>query len=548
MPASSGVRDGGTGRLGRAGAATRATCGAEETIGHVLYKLCAATSPWSVHGGRPSAPPAFAHCTQLVWPTQCGQCRGMVRTVTPRSLRQATPPQTRCVPQNLRLPPPPQNSASQSKTSNTQGTGQPIPPIRPSRVTWARGTPSRPTSSIAVHRAARWGSTAASAARDGDASTPQTRRPLSRRQGFESCRVVSCCCAARLQRPATNGQPARASSPPAPPSAAAPSETASSAVPPRITQTRRGPRLVRPDLDLPVTPALSRDQAKTKTSSPRQCALCHADPGNTSSIMQQWQVGPVPEYVYSNSTHPPNDMHNHPYQADMARRNERMEFPYGAPQPNMGQQHHPTPVQPPMNVPQQPPNAPGGPQQQTPTQTPAQPSRQRKRPAPNAAPSPATGAPPPPVTPSQIQPPAPTPPAPQSAPPTQSQAPTEDVNVTPVSQPPAKKSRTNTPWTPQEELRLKQMRDAGNSWAEIAKTFPTRTEGSVKKHWYKDMHYAEFAEDESQALLNAIKEYENNKWKVIGQKVGKPAKISSATRRGGRWKHLRRHRLWVRTA
>lgn len=73
-------------------------------------------------------------------------------------------------------------------------------------------------------------------------------------------------------------------------------------------------------------------------------------------------------------------------------------------------------------------------------------------------------------------------------------------------------------------MRLKQMRDAGNSWAEIAKTFPTRTEGSVKKHWYKDMHYAEFAEDESQALLNAIKEYENNKWKVIGQKVGKPAK------------------------
>lgn len=81
-------------------------------------------------------------------------------------------------------------------------------------------------------------------------------------------------------------------------------------------------------------------------------------------------------------------------------------------------------------------------------------------------------------------------------------------------------------------------------------TFPTRTEGSVKKHWYKDMHYAEFAEDEvcthwrtalgllnlikcsclhvqlqSQALMNAIKEYENNKWKVIGQKVGKPAKV-----------------------
>ncbi|KAJ3476556.1 hypothetical protein NLG97_g9092 [Lecanicillium saksenae] len=106
---------------------------------------------------------------------------------------------------------------------------------------------------------------------------------------------------------------------------------------------------------------------------------------------------------------------------------------------------------------------------------------------------------------------------------TVAQLPADDASAAP-SQPPAKKSRTNTPWTPQEELRLKQMRDAGNSWAEIAKTFPTRTEGSVKKHWYKDMHYAEFAEDESQALLNAIKDYENNKWKVIGQKVGKPAK------------------------
>ncbi|KAI9656441.1 MAG: hypothetical protein M1829_000400 [Trizodia sp. TS-e1964] len=98
---------------------------------------------------------------------------------------------------------------------------------------------------------------------------------------------------------------------------------------------------------------------------------------------------------------------------------------------------------------------------------------------------------------------------------------------------PAKKSRTNTPWSPAEEQRLKTMRDAGNSWSEIAKTFPTRTEGSVKKHWYKDMHYAEFAENEacssqpksfSAALLSAIKEYESSKWKVIGMKVGKPAK------------------------
>ncbi|KAL2013038.1 hypothetical protein VTN00DRAFT_563 [Thermoascus crustaceus] len=87
-----------------------------------------------------------------------------------------------------------------------------------------------------------------------------------------------------------------------------------------------------------------------------------------------------------------------------------------------------------------------------------------------------------------------------------------------------KKGRTNIPWTAEEEQRLKAMRDAGSSWSEIAKTFPNRTEGSVKKHWYKDMHYAEFAEDESIALREAIKEYEANKWKVIGQKVGKPAK------------------------
>jgi hypothetical protein len=44
----------------------------------------------------------------------------------------------------------------------------------------------------------------------------------------------------------------------------------------------------------------------------------------------------------------------------------------------------------------------------------------------------------------------------------------DDANSAPAP-PPAKKSRTNTPWTPAEELRLKQMRDAGNSWAEIAK-------------------------------------------------------------------------------
>ncbi|KAI1435095.1 hypothetical protein GGR50DRAFT_694431 [Xylaria sp. CBS 124048] len=302
--------------------------------------------------------------------------------------------------------------------------------------------------------------------------------------------------------------------------------------------------------------------------------------------MQQWQVGPVPEYLYSSTQHP-NDMHTtHPYQPDMARRNEFAGYPtpgqnpatqphqqhaqqqhhqqqqphtqhqshqpHQAHQPHAQhaqhgqqhqhaqhpsqsqhhQQHHATPVPPPINL--SAPAAASSQQQSTPTQTPAQPApRGRKRPAPGQAtptPTPATIAAPPttasgtmPSTPAAAATPIPVPSGAQQAS-AAAQSPGSDGPDTPSQNPPVKKSRTNTPWTPAEELRLKQMRDAGSSWSEIAKTFPTRTEGSVKKHWYKDMHYAEFAEDESQALLNAIKDYENNKWKTIGSKVGKPAK------------------------
>jgi hypothetical protein len=46
----------------------------------------------------------------------------------------------------------------------------------------------------------------------------------------------------------------------------------------------------------------------------------------------------------------------------------------------------------------------------------------------------------------------------------------EDPGAMPtVESTPKKKGRTNTPWTAEEEQRLKTMRDAGRSWSEIAK-------------------------------------------------------------------------------
>ncbi|KAI9747606.1 MAG: hypothetical protein M1815_004056, partial [Lichina confinis] len=119
------------------------------------------------------------------------------------------------------------------------------------------------------------------------------------------------------------------------------------------------------------------------------------------------------------------------------------------------------------------------------------------------------------------QPPTPQPQQQQQQPPTPQQGQTPGTPI--MSPPAAKKSRTNTPWSPAEEQRLKSMRDAGNSWSEIAKVyFPDANRRQRQEAL--DMHYAEFAEDESAALQAAIKDYETNKWKVIGQKVGKPAK------------------------
>jgi hypothetical protein len=69
--------------------------------------------------------------------------------------------------------------------------------------------------------------------------------------------------------------------------------------------------------------------------------------------------------------------------------------------------------------------------------------------------------------------PQPGPPVPMVAPPPTAITTEPQVNtvVTTAAQEPApkKKGRTNTPWTAEEEQRLKAMRDAGSSWSEIAK-------------------------------------------------------------------------------
>ena len=52
----------------------------------------------------------------------------------------------------------------------------------------------------------------------------------------------------------------------------------------------------------------------------------------------------------------------------------------------------------------------------------------------------------------------------------------EPFGGTAAPAPAPKKSRTNTPWSPAEEQRLKTMRDAGSSWGEIAKVKKVRDE------------------------------------------------------------------------
>ena len=133
--------------------------------------------------------------------------------------------------------------------------------------------------------------------------------------------------------------------------------------------------------------------------------------------------------------------------------------PYGHHPPQLQQSFQPPPGPPPQQ--QQPLLAPQ-PQPQQQQQSPQLPQLSsppsRKRKAPGSAPLAAM------------------PPMPSSMPSTSLGEPSdggqqgEEANdISSAMAPPPKKSRTNTPWTPAEEQRLKVMRDAGNSWGEIAK-------------------------------------------------------------------------------
>jgi hypothetical protein len=100
-----------------------------------------------------------------------------------------------------------------------------------------------------------------------------------------------------------------------------------------------------------------------------------------------------------------------------------------------------------------------------PTAPPIPPQNPRKR---RISPQPGTAVPMPPP------PPAPVPTEPQP----------NTVASTVVQEPvPKKKGRTNTPWTAEEEQRLKAMRDAGSSWSEIAKVRDSSSNISERESW-----------------------------------------------------------------
>ncbi|KAK7207886.1 hypothetical protein BZA70DRAFT_272435 [Myxozyma melibiosi] len=81
-----------------------------------------------------------------------------------------------------------------------------------------------------------------------------------------------------------------------------------------------------------------------------------------------------------------------------------------------------------------------------------------------------------------------------------------------------------TTWSKSEEERLRVLVECGTKWQAITKEFPNRTAGAIKKHYYADMKHTTWNPEEDTKLADAVKEDEENKWKRIADKVGKPAK------------------------
>ncbi|CAN6635201.1 hypothetical protein TRVA0_015S00628 [Trichomonascus vanleenenianus] len=82
----------------------------------------------------------------------------------------------------------------------------------------------------------------------------------------------------------------------------------------------------------------------------------------------------------------------------------------------------------------------------------------------------------------------------------------------------------STAWTRIEEDRLQVLVDAGVKWSEITREFPNRSAGAIKKHYYADMKHTVWTEEEDAMLQQVVKEDDENRWRRISEKVGKPAK------------------------
>lgn len=79
-------------------------------------------------------------------------------------------------------------------------------------------------------------------------------------------------------------------------------------------------------------------------------------------------------------------------------------------------------------------------------------------------------------------------------------------------------------WTKEEENKLRSLVEAGAKWPSITREFPNRSAGAIKKHFYADMKHATWNEEDDSVLQQAMREDEMEKWKRIGERIGKTPK------------------------